>query len=195
MQSEIPGDATSDAARWARLIEAIAVRRDREAFAALFRYFAPRIKTFMQRSGASEQSADELAQEALLVVWSKAALFDPASVGAAAWIFTIARNLRIDALRRQKRTPTHDTSEVELEFRLDEGPRPDAGVRASQIEGRVRDALSVLPDEQLRVIELSFFQERAHAEIARTLDIPLGTVKSRLRLAMARLRGLLDDFS
>ena len=140
-------------------------------------------------------SSDLLAQEALLAVWSKAAQFDPASVGAAAWIFTIARNLRIDALRRQKRTPTSDTVEAELEFRLDEGPQPDAGVRASQIEGRVRDALSALPDEQVRVIELSFFQERAHAEIARTLDIPLGTVKSRLRLAMARLRGLLDDFS
>jgi RNA polymerase sigma-70 factor, ECF subfamily len=195
MLSKIPGDAMADAARWARLIEAIAVRRDRAAFAELFQYFAPRIKTFMQRSGASEQSADELAQETLLAVWSKAALFDPASVGAAAWIFTIARNLRIDAFRRLRRTPTHDTSEAGLEFRLDEGPQPDAGILASQIEGRVRDALSVLPDEQLRVIELSFFHEQAHAEIAQTLGIPLGTVKSRLRLAMARLRGLLDDFS
>lgn len=195
MQSETPGDATSDAARWAQLIEAIAVRRDRAAFAELFRHFAPRIKTFMRRSGASEQGADELAQEALLAVWSKAALFDPRSVGAAAWIFTIARNLRIDALRRQNRTPTNDTDDVELEFRLDGGPQPDAGVIASQIEARVRDAMTVLPDDQLRVVELSFFQEKAHAEIAQTLNIPLGTVKSRLRLAMARLRSLLDDFS
>lgn len=195
MLSETPDNETSDAARWGRLIEAVAVRGDREAFAALFRYFAPRIKTFMQRSGASEQLADELAQEALILVWSKAGLFDPTSSGAAAWIFTIARNLRIDALRRQKRTPTSDTSEAELEFQRDEGPLPDAGVVASQIEARVRDALSVLPDEQMRVIELSFFHETAHAEIAKVLDIPLGTVKSRLRLAMARLRSLLDDFS
>jgi RNA polymerase sigma-70 factor (ECF subfamily) len=195
MLSDPPGDETSDAASWARLIDAIAARRDRDAFARLFRHFAPRIKTFMQRSGASEQLADELAQEALLAVWSKAQLFDPKSVGASAWIFTIARNLRIDALRRQKRTPTSDTSETDLEFRHDEGPLPDAGVAASEIEARVRDALAVLPDEQMRVIELSFFQERAHAEIARVLDIPLGTVKSRLRLAMARLRSLLDDFS
>jgi RNA polymerase sigma-70 factor (ECF subfamily) len=195
MLSDDPGDATSDAARWARLIEAVAIYKDREAFAALFRYFAPRIKTFMQRSGTSERSADELAQEAMLAVWSKAGLFDPKSVGAAAWIFTIARNLRIDALRRQKRTPTHNTVDAGLEFRIDEGPQPDTGLAASQVEARVRRALSKLPDDQLRVIELSFFQEKAHAEIAHVLDIPLGTVKSRLRLAMTRLRGLLGDFS
>jgi RNA polymerase sigma-70 factor (ECF subfamily) len=195
MQSETPGDTTSDAARWARLIEAIAVRKDREAFAELFRHFAPRIKTFMRRSAATEQAADELAQEALFTVWSKAALFDTRSLGAVAWIFTIARNLRIDALRRQKRTPTSDTAEPGLEFQLDEGPQPDAGVMASQTEERVRDAMRELPDDQMRVIELSFFEEKAHAEIAKTLDIPLGTVKSRLRLAMARLRSLLDDFS
>jgi RNA polymerase sigma-70 factor (ECF subfamily) len=195
MLSDDPGDATSDAARWARLIEAVAIHKDREAFAALFRYFAPRIKTFMQRSGMSERSADELAQEAMLAVWSKAGLFDPKSVGAAAWIFTIARNLRIDALRRQKRTPTHNTGDAGLEFRIDEGPQPDTGFAASQVEGRVRHALSKLPDDQLRVIELSFFQEKAHAEIAQVLAIPLGTVKSRLRLAMTRLRGLLGDFS
>ncbi|MGY3445425.1 MULTISPECIES: sigma-70 family RNA polymerase sigma factor [unclassified Bradyrhizobium] len=195
MLSETPDNETSDAARWARLIEAVAVRRDREAFAALFRHFAPRVKAFMKRSGASEQLADELAQEALLLVWSKATLFDPKSGGAAAWIFTIARNLRIDALRRQKRTPNSDTSETDLEFQRDEGPLPDAGVAAYQIEARVRDALSVLPDDQMRVIELSFFHETAHADIAKALDIPLGTVKSRLRLAMARLRSLLDDFA
>ncbi len=148
MLSETPDNETSDAARWAWLIEAVAVRRDREAFAALFRYFAPRIKTLMQRSGASEQLADELAQEALFWCGRRPVCSIPAAGGAAAWIFTIARNLRIDALRRQKRTPTSDTSEAELEFQHDEGPLPDAGVVASQIEARVRDALSALPDER-----------------------------------------------
>jgi RNA polymerase sigma-70 factor (ECF subfamily) len=195
MPNEIPDGAASDAARWAALIEAVALRQDRDAFAALFAHFAPRIKAFMLRSGASAHTADELAQEALLAVWSKATLFDPTSTGAAAWIFTIARNLRIDALRRQKRNPTYDTAEVDLEFQVDAGPQPDAGLAASQVESRVRSALSVLPEDQLRVIELSFFEEKAHAEIADTLRIPLGTVKSRLRLAMNRLRGLLGDFS
>ncbi len=180
---------------WAALIEAVASRGDREAFATLFQHFAPRIKTFMKRSGANEQSADELAQEALLAVWSKARLFDPDSVGAMAWIFTIARNLRIDALRRDKRTHRNDTVEIDPEFHVDAGPQPDAMLAGAQLESRVRSALAVLSEDQLRVIELSFFEERAHAEIARTLHIPLGTVKSRLRLAMNRLRGLLGDFS
>jgi RNA polymerase sigma-70 factor (ECF subfamily) len=195
MPNETPDGAALDAARWAALIEAVALRQDRDAFAALFAHFAPRIKTFMLRSGASAQSADELAQEALLAVWSKATLFDPTTAGAAAWIFTIARNLRIDELRRQKRTPTHDTAEVDLEFQVDTGPQPDAGLAAAQVESRVRSALAGLPEEQVRVIELSFFEEKAHAEIAQALRIPLGTVKSRLRLAMNRLRGLLGDFS
>lgn len=195
MPNEMPDGAVSDAARWAALIEAVAVRQDRAAFAVLFEHFAPRIKTLMRRSGASEQSADELAQETLVAVWLKARLFDPASAGAAAWIFTIARNLRIDALRRQKRTPTQDTSRTELEFQIDTSPQPDAGLAAAEAESRIRAALAQLPDDQLRVIELSFFEEQAHAEIAQTLRIPLGTVKSRLRLAMVRLRGLLGDLS
>ena len=195
MVNETPNGATSDAARWAALIEAVATRQDREAFATLFEYFAPRIKSFMRRSGASEQSADEFAQEALLAVWSKAGLFDPASVGASAWIFTIARNLRIDVLRREKRGGRDYTVEIDPEFHVDEGPLPDAGLAVSQVESRVRDALAHLSEDQLRVIELSFFDEKAHAEIAQTLQIPLGTVKSRLRLAMNRLRGLLGDLS
>ena len=97
-----PG-AASDRTQWGRLISAIATHQDREAFAALFEFFAPRIKAFMQRSGAGETKAEELAQEAMLAVWRKAGSFDPASTGAAAWIFTIARNLRIDAYRRERR--------------------------------------------------------------------------------------------
>ena len=141
MEKEAPNGAMSDAARWAALIEAVATRRDREAFATLFEHFAPRIKTFMRRSGATEQSADEFAQEALLAVWSKAGLFDPNSVGATAWIFTIARNLRIDVLRREKRSGTEYTVEIDAEFHVDDGPQPDAGLAASQTESRVRDAL------------------------------------------------------
>jgi RNA polymerase sigma-70 factor (ECF subfamily) len=195
MVNETPNGATSDAARWVTLIEAVATRQDREAFATLFEHFAPRIKTYMRRSGASEQSADEFAQEALLAVWSKARLFDPGSVGAAAWIFTIARNLRIDVLRREKRTGRDYTVEIDPEYHVDDGPQPDASLAMSQTESRVRNAMTLLSEDQLRVIELSFFDEKAHAEIAQTLRIPLGTVKSRLRLAMNRLRGLLDDLS
>jgi RNA polymerase sigma-70 factor (ECF subfamily) len=188
------GKPTNDPGRWSRLIEAVAITQDRAAFAALFEHFAPRVKTFMLRSGANEASAEEVAQETMLSVWRKAAMFDPASIGAAAWIFTIARNLRIDALRREQRGGLRE-AELDLEQQVDDLPTPDSQFAAAQSEQRVRAAIAQLSDEQMRVVELSFFEEKAHAEIAQQLQIPLGTVKSRLRLAMARLRTLLGDLS
>lgn len=180
-----------DAAHWSGLIAAVA-REDRAAFATLFTHFAPRVKAFLMRSGASETVADEVAQETLLAVWRKAAQFDPQTTGAAAWIFTIARNLRIDALRRQSRGVA-EAAAVDLDAFEDERPPPDAALATAQAEQRVRSALSKLSDDQVRVVELSFFEDRAHGEIAQLLKIPLGTVKSRLRLAMGRLRALLDE--
>jgi RNA polymerase sigma-70 factor, ECF subfamily len=186
-------EANSDRNQWGSRITAIAQHQDRAAFAALFEYFAPRIKAFMQRSGTTEASAEELAQETMLAVWRKASLFDPTSTGAASWIFTIARNLRIDAYRRQHRGGMVETSDVGAEFQIDDAPLPDSRLASAQSEARVRYALSKLSDDQIRVVELSFFEEKAHAEIARILEIPLGTVKSRLRLAMSRLRNLLSE--
>ena len=184
-------NAKTDRVDWACLISAIARDKDRSAFAELFEFFAPRIKSFMRRSGVSEAVAEELAQEAMMTVWRKAPLFDPTTTGAAAWMFTIARNLRIDAHRREKRCALMETSDVESEFQVDESPQPDSRLAATQSEERVRAALSQLSSDQMRVVELSFFEEKAHVEIAELLGIPLGTVKSRLRLAMARLRNLL----
>jgi RNA polymerase sigma-70 factor (ECF subfamily) len=177
---------------WAERIEAVARGQDREAFADLFNHFAPRVKTFLRKSGASEAQAEEIAQEAMLAVWRKAELFDAYAAGAATWIFAIARNLRIDAIRRERRGGALRVDEVEAEYQVDDAPAADARIMAAQSEARVREALAALPSEQLRVIELSFFEEKAHAEIAKTLRIPLGTVKSRARLAMKRLRSLLD---
>lgn len=190
-ETEVPIDRT----QWSRQIEAIATHQDRAAFAALFAFFAPRIKAFIQRSGSSEASAEELAQETMLVVWRKAALFDPTSVGAAAWIFTIARNLRIDAHRRARRGGVIEVSDAQIEFQIDEAPHPDVRLVAAQSEAKVRAALTALSNDHMRVVELSFFEEKAHAEIAKILEIPLGTVKSRLRLAMNRLRTLLNEVS
>jgi RNA polymerase sigma-70 factor (ECF subfamily) len=181
--------------KWSGLIEAVGQRQDRAAFGVLFEYFAPRIKTFMLRSGVGDSIADELAQETMLIVWRKASMFDPASTGAAAWIFTIARNLRIDQYRREQRGGPATDFDVELEFQIDQGPQPDAQVDAAQSEDRIRQALSRLSPDQQRVVELSFFDEKAHGEIAEILEIPLGTVKSRLRLAIERLRKLLSEMS
>jgi RNA polymerase sigma-70 factor, ECF subfamily len=178
---------------WAVRIVAIAARQDRGAFAELFGYFAPRVKAYLWKQGASDSQAEEIAQETMLSVWRKAELYDPGAASAATWIFTIARNLRIDAGRRERRGGAIRVSDVEAEFEVDDAPLPDARLTAAQSEARVRAALTTLSSDQLDVIRMSFFEDRAHGEIARTLQIPLGTVKSRLRLAMNRLRELLDE--
>lgn len=187
-------DQTGDASRdqWGRRIEAIARDQDRVAFAELFSHFAPRVKAFMRRSGASEAQAEEIAQEAMLAVWRKAPLYNPSAAGAATWIFTIARNLRIDAIRRETRGGAIRVDEVEAEYETDGAPAADQQMETAQSEARLREALKALPSEQRKVIHMSFFEEKAHSEIAETLKIPLGTVKSRVRLAMKRLRALLE---
>ena len=190
MSGERPGRASRE--DWAEKIQAIATGRDREAFAEIFTHFAPRVKSFLRKAGASDAQAEEITQEAMLSVWRKAALFDPAASGAATWIFTIARNLRIDAIRRERRGGAIRVDEVEAEYEADDAPLADARIAAAQADDRVRKALKVLPGDQLTVIRMSFFEEHAHSEIARTLGIPLGTVKSRVRLAMKRLRALLE---
>lgn len=191
MASETPSVADRDA--WSERIVSIARDQDRAAFAEIFNHFAPRVKAFMRRKGASDAQSEEIAQEAMLSVWRKAGLFDPGASRAATWIFTIARNLRIDALRRESRGGAMRVDEVEAEYEPDDAPGADERVAAAQTEARVRQALSTLPPEQMKVIELSFFEEKPHSEIAETLHIPLGTVKSRVRLAMKRLRAILDD--
>src|SRR5271157_1601285 len=190
MSVERPG--VGGGGEWAEKIRAIATRQDRVAFAEIFNHFAPRVKAFLRKAGASEAQAEEIAQEAMLSVWRKAALFNPMVSGVATWIFTIARNLRIDAIRRERRGGAIRVDEVEAEYEVDEAPLADVRIVAAQSEARVREALAALPRDQLTVIQMSFFEEQAQAEIARTLQIPLGTVKSRVRLAMKRLRGLLE---
>ena len=186
---------TSEPPHWEVLIWAIAADQDRDAFARLFSYFAPRVKAFMQRSGVAADAAEELAQETMINVWRKADLFDAGTAGAAAWIFTIARNLRIDAYRRNQRGIDAVATEFEFDTEAEDALQPDAAMMAKQDQTRIRAALQQLSPEQLRVVELSFFEQKAHADIATALGIPLGTVKSRLRLAMNRLRDLLDGQS
>ena len=178
-------------AELARLVEAVA-RQDRDAFAALFDHFAPRIKAFLMRGNTPAAAAEELAQEALLIVWRKAAQFDRARAGASSWIFTIARNLRIDSARREQRGKVLD---LEASEDFEPPAPPDAELLVSEREQRVRTALSHLTAEQLRVVRLSFFEGKAHGDIAAELELPLGTVKSRIRLAMNRLRDLLGDLT
>jgi len=181
--------STGDPVDYGRLIEAVALHRDREAYARLFAHFAPRLKAYLMRAGAGSGAAEDFAQEALLTVWRKAELYDPARAAASAWVFTIARNLRIDTLRRDRSAiPKIDLSQLP-----DDPLQPDDIMVDQDRVGRVRKALETLSQEQASVVQLSFFHDKAHSEIARELGLPLGTVKSRLRLAMLRLRDMLGD--
>jgi len=175
-----------DAANFNLLLIAVGATRDRAAFESLFRHFAPRVKAYLLRLGAGSAAAEDLAQEAMLSVWRKASLFDARKASAATWIFTIARNLRIDALRRERR-PEFDPNDPA--FVPEPDAHADAGLIRGDDEARLREAIGKLSPEQAKVVELSFFADKPHSLIAKELGLPLGTVKSRLRLAMSRIRG------
>lgn len=181
--------SVSSGSHLSALIVAIAERHDRDAFSSLFNYFAPRVKSYIVRLGAGAEIADEIAQETLLTVWRKAAAFDPNRAAASTWIFTIARNLRIDGLRKQNRTPPADDPST-----FNPGAAlPDDALAAAEDEFRIARAIEALPASQAEVIRMAFLSDKPHSEIAANLGLPLGTVKSRLRLALARLRQTLEE--
>jgi RNA polymerase sigma-70 factor (ECF subfamily) len=174
----------------ANLIEAIAARQDRAAFASLFRHYAPRVKAFIMRGGTDAETAQEVAQEALIMVWRKAASFDRGRASAATWIYTIARNKRIDLARRAGK-PAIETEDWLTVF-APEDADADKSVLAGQTYTRVKELLGGLSADQLVVIQKAFFEDKTHTAIAEELKLPLGTVKSRIRLALGRLREALE---
>jgi RNA polymerase sigma-70 factor (ECF subfamily) len=181
-------DAKCDGLILAACITAVAERGDSEAFASLFKHFAPRVKTYVRRLGATPEAAEEAAQEALLTVWKRAGAFDPNLAAASTWIFTIARNLRIDIVRRESASRRSGIYEF-----VNAPELPDVGVVASEDSARISAALALLPMAQAEVVRLAFFSDAPHAKIAADLGVPLGTIKSRLRLAMARLQHILRE--
>ena len=177
---------------WADLIRRIAAHGDRDAFRLLFEHFSPRVKGLMLKAGASGEEAEEIAQDTLLAIWRKAAQFDPASAGAPAWIFTIARNLRIDAVRRSARAGVI-VPDAELDYFADPADSQETQIVKRTDSARIALAISQLSREQSVAIRMSFIEDRPHSEIAEALRIPLGTVKSRIRLAMNRLKDSLEE--
>lgn len=175
---------------WGQVLRRIGESRDRAAFARLFAHFAPRVKSYLMRGGSSEAQAEEFVQDAFAAVWRKAALFDHHQAAASTWIYTIARNLRIDAQRRHRLDGAGDEP-FEFDALAADQPPPDERLHAARLEARVRGALAQLPPEQAQVLRLSYYDDQPHARIAQELGIPLGTVKSRMRLAVAHLRRLL----
>lgn len=170
------------------LIARIAQAQDRDAFAEVFDYYAPRVKTLLVKSGSPPAAAEELAQEAMLTVWRKAASYDPARASAAAWIFTIARNLRSDALRRGS-SALHA---FDATFGAEAPAQPDAILSGAQDGACVRAAMRSLNPDQAQAIEMAFYQEQTHSQISQALGVPLGTVKARIRFGMMKLKAFIE---
>ena len=176
-------------------MRAVAQSADRPAFAALFRHFAPRIKGFLIRAGANDTLAEELAQETMVALWRRAATFDPARAQVSTWLYTIARNLRIDHHRRTASGPVDAPDDWDPEQQpADAHLTPDELLNAAQRERGVQQALAELPPEQAQILKLSFLDEHPHGRIAQDLGIPLGTVKSRIRRAVTQLRQILERY-
>jgi len=168
---------------WVSHVRRIRDAQDQAAFAELFQHFAPRVKAFLMKSGSDAALAEECAQEVMATLWHKAHLFDPARATVATWVFTIARNKRIDVLRKQRRPEPQD-----LGWGPEAEPDQDDVVALQQETAQLRDALTALPEAQRELIEKAYFGDLSHREIASETGLPLGTIKSRIRLALDRLR-------
>ena len=176
------GTETQDA-DWVDAMIRVRTERDRSAFARLFRHFAPRVKAFLVKSGATEALAEECTQDVMATVWQKAHLFDPERASVATWVFTIARNRRIDLIRRSRRPEPED-----LPWGPDHEPDQAEALALQQESERLGRAIAQLPEKQRDLIERAFYGDRSHSEIASETGLPLGTIKSRIRLALDRLR-------
>jgi RNA polymerase sigma-70 factor (ECF subfamily) len=172
-------------------MDLVANERDRAAFMKIFQHFAPKVKGFLVNRGLNQQTADDVLQEAMLAVWQKAHNFDQAKAGLSTWIFTIARYKYIDRLRHDGRRKTEQDDEPDL--RASDAPLSDDEVLEDQRKDAVQSAISRLPADQQTVIFLSFIKGLSHSEIAAQLDMPLGTVKSRIRRAFGQLREELGE--
>jgi len=170
------------------LLARIGRTHDVADFELLFRHFAPRVKAYMARTG-SAAAAEELMQETMIAVWNKAGLYQPGKGAASTWIFTIARNLRIDAFRRERHPEFDDNDPA---FQPEIAPAADNRLEGEESANLVREGLAALPPDQAEVLRLAFFEDKSQSTIATALGLPLGTVKSRMRLAFAKLRGVVE---
>jgi RNA polymerase sigma-70 factor (ECF subfamily) len=171
-------------------MNAVSRFQDRDAFAALHRHFAPRLAGWMARAGLNAAQIDDIVQDCMVTIWRKAPLYNPTQASVATWIFTIARNLRVDHARRRANRDMAPLGEWD---EMDDAPDGEGLLLAAESETQVRKALDELPSEQKQVLMEAYFADKPQSAIAQDLGLPLGTVKSRLRLALAKLRALLEE--
>ena len=179
----IQSESLPEAPDWAGCIKRVGTRQDRAAFAALFQHFAPRIKAYLMKSGADAAMAEECAQDVMTTLWRKAHLFDPNRASPSTWIFTIARNRRVDLLRKEKRPEPED-----LPWGPEAEPDQEEALSLQKESEKLHQAIADLPETQKQLIQRAYFGDLSHREIAAETGLPLGTIKSRIRLALDRLR-------
>ena len=177
--------AKADESDFSALLTQVGSDQDQAAFTILFNHFAPRIKSFLLSNSVDANLAEELAQEVMVTVWRKAYQYKPERAAASTWIYTIARNKKIDLFRKNKRK--QDVGEDVLRLTPWEGQGPGEVANRDQRKEIILMALEDLPEEQAHVIKLAFLKGLTHKEIANGEDIPLGTVKSRIRLGLQHL--------
>lgn len=180
---------------WTELLTGLGKRQDKRDFVALFNHFAPQIKAYglsTQATPGLHAFAEELVQETMIRVWRRASTFDASKASATTWIFTIARNARIDLLRRgAKHKSDVDADDVWLEAEEDQQPVEELEAERDRV--RVREAISQLPVEQAQVLAKVYLEGKPHSEVALELNLPLGTVKSRVRLALNKMKLLITQ--
>jgi RNA polymerase sigma-70 factor (ECF subfamily) len=173
---------------WNECINKVGKSQDKEAFRSLFKHFSPFLKAFLIKSGGvTPENAEELVQETMIKVWRKAPSYSSSQASASTWIYTIARNTRIDWLRKQNRQ-NPDLLNAEDLYDGRENPTPLSSLSQIRTKKLISEQLSQLPVEQAEVLQLMYFQGQSGQQVANTLALPLGTVKSRIRLAMNKMK-------
>jgi len=167
----------------------VAESQDIGSFKKIFDYFSPRLKSFLMRSGADEAIAEEIIQETMTIIWTKADYYDPKVASPSTWIYTIARNKKIDILRKSRKAILED---IDTAILPPVESKADENIEHDQKFEMIAQYLDDLPEDQLNLLKMNFFEEKSHGEISEITKIPLGTVKSRIRLALEKIRGKLE---
>ena len=170
-------------------LKAIGQNQDRQAFSIIFKYFAPRLKSFLIKAGSTDSQAEEVIQEVMIAVWTKASTYDNSKSSVSTWVYTIARNKRIDKIRKERR---HYLSESDEGLEIPVDSTQEKEILSSQLSSNLKKYMANLPEEQSKLLKLSYFYDKTHADISEELKIPLGTVKSRIRLALTKMRHLVE---
>lgn len=187
-----PSDSANRVDHVAPLIEAVSTHRDRAAFKSIYTEFGPKIKAYAVKQGMVE-TAEELVQEVMVNIWRRAQQFDRSKAGGSTWIFAITRNARIDLLRKLNRISNETQVETDYLWSLPGTDDPTSAFQQALTAKQIRQSLDTLPIEQRDVIAKVYLEDKSHQRVADELSLPLGTVKSRVRLALQKLKVIFQE--